>query len=144
MTQAASRETSHARAGFIALRDELQARNADLDLAEVWDGMKRSERKAVLLSATIIKPDNGNKKPDNNNHRAELLATPLLRMSKDDRVAIRNAIYRMSAFASGLKDRCHKRSAPCHVELAQQARAALDKGDMTAARHFISLIETAS
>ena len=138
MTQTASRETSHARAGFIALRDELQARNADLDLAEVWDGMKRSERKAVLLSATIIEHD------DSNQRRSEVLSTPLLRMPKDDRVAIRNAIYRMSAFASGLKDRCHKRSAPCHVELAQQARAALDSGDMTAARHFLSLIETAS
>ena len=129
---------SNAHREFIAMRDELQARHADLDLAGVWDGMKRSERKAVLLSATIIEHNDSNKR------RAEVLSTPLLRMSKDDRIAIRNAIYRMSAFASGLKDRCHKRSAPGHVELAQQARAALEKGDMTAARHFISLIETAS
>ncbi|WP_414502628.1 hypothetical protein [Zymobacter sp. IVIA_5232.4 C2] len=133
------------RAGFLALRDELQARHADLDLAEVWDGMKRSERKAVLLSATIIKPDNGNKKPDDSsNHRAELLTTPLLQMAVEDRVAIRHAIHRMSAFASGLKDRCHKHSASRPVELATLARTALDKGDMVAARHFISLIETAS
>lgn len=127
-----------ARAGFLALRDELQARHADLDLAEVWDGMKRSERKAVLLSATIIGSDDSNKR------RAELLTTPLRQMSVEDRVAIRHAIHRMSAFASGLKDRCHKHSASRPIELATLARTALDKGDMVAARHFISLIETAS
>lgn len=130
--------SQNARAGFLALRDELQARHADLDLAEVWGGMKRSERKAVLLSATIIGSDDSNKR------RAELLTTPLRQMSVEDRVAIRHAIYRMSAFASGLKDRCHKHSASRPVELAALARTALDKGDMTAARHFISLIETAS
>ena len=137
MTSAVLHE-SKARAGFIALRDELQAQHADLDLAEVWDSMKRSERHAVLLSATLIEQG------DSKQRRSELLATPLLRMPTEDRIAIRNAIHRMSAFASGLKDRCHKRSAPSHVELAQQARNALDKGDMDTARHFISLIEIAS
>ena len=127
-----------ARAGFLALRNELQARHADLDLVEVWDSMKRSERKAVLLSATIIE------KKDSNKRRAELLSMPLLQMCVEDRVAIRHAIYRMSAFASGLKDRCHKHSASRPVELATLARTALDRGDMAAARHFISLIETAS
>ena len=130
--------TQDSRAGFIALRVQLEARHADLDLVEVWDRMKRSERKAILLSATIIEPDDSNKRC------AELIRTPMLRMSADDRIAIRNAIYRMSAFASGLKDRCQKRSVPNHVELAQQAKAALEKGDVASARHFIGLIETAS
>lgn len=123
------------RAGFLALRDELHARCEDRDLAEVWQGLERSERRTVLRAASVITTS------DSQGHIDNLMAMPLLDMSRETRIAIRSAITRMSSFASRLIDGCQKHSAPRHACLAVLAQAAIKKGKPAVAARLLRWIE---
>ncbi|MGJ8526883.1 hypothetical protein LMG33818_002646 [Halomonadaceae bacterium LMG 33818] len=111
---------------FVALRDELRERATPTDLADVWKRMNKGERAVVLQSAGLS---------------ATHLMEGMDAYSYRETVAIRDAIKRMSLFASDLMD--YSRKAPCQTsDLARQAREALDSGDMESVKHFLAMIES--
>lgn len=130
-----AQSVEHSRAGFLALRGELHARCEDRDLAEVWQGLERSERRTVLRAASIVTTS------DSQEHIDNLMTMPLLDMSREARIAIRSAITRMSSFASRLQDGCRKHSAPRHASLAVLAQAAISKGKPAVAARLLRWIE---
>lgn len=117
---------THDRAGFGALRAELHDRAADLDLAELWEDLRRAERRAVLQSAGLVDVET--------TQHVGLL-------SKADRDAIRGAIHRMSGYASRLRDRMKGEREHPSRELAAHARQAIAEGNQKAALHWLGLIE---
>lgn len=114
------------RSQFIALRDELRSQHENDDLAAVWNSMRQQER-AVVLKAAGIQPKRS--------------IDGIERFTREQTVAIRDAIKRMGRFANGLMDRCQSRPVNPASDLAHQARQALDAGDTEAVKHFLALIE---
>ncbi|MCM2973471.1 hypothetical protein [Larsenimonas suaedae] len=141
--------TASPRAGFLALRDELRSRHQDLDLIEVWEGIQPGERATLLRSAAqhLVPAKPINERPVDMRTPEAIAKTlthiPMGEMPQATRDQVRAAIHRMSAYASRLKDRLAGNRPHPSQALAASARAALDKGDLTGARHFLSLIEHA-
>lgn len=109
---------------FLALREELRAQHSDHDLTRVWDAMTRQER-IIVLKAASLAPQRAN--------------DDLTRFTREERIALRYAIHRMSTFAKQLGDRPN---APAHPSraLAELALQALAQHDLDSANHFLTLI----
>lgn len=111
------------RAGFGQLRAQLHERSADLDLVELWAELRRAERRAVLQSAQL------------NDDTTQQIS----HFTKAERDAIRNAIHRMSGYASRLKGRLAGESAA--AGMAANAAAALTAGDEAEVLHWLNMIQ---
>ncbi|MCM2131435.1 hypothetical protein [Larsenimonas rhizosphaerae] len=137
------------RAGFMALRDELHRRTADLDLIELWASLQPGEHAVLLRSAgeRLVPNRPLNEIPLDQRTpeaiAAGLLHTPMERMTPVTRQAIRAAIHRMSTYANRLKDMLETPRPHPSQALAASARTALAEGDTEAVRHFLHLIEHA-
>lgn len=111
-----------------ALRAALHQRCVDQDLAELWTDLPHPDRRALMASAGFHHLDRDTRQS-------------VETMTRHNREALRNAIHRMSQYASRLRDRLQGKRQHPSSELAGHALQALDEGNIEVARHWLAIIE---